>query len=139
MLTHEILAEYLSVDFTEHYGLSEMYIKIWNEYTHFWSIYIWFLMPSLREKCPRRYAEPIDDNTHLNLLWFSIKMCKSVSWICEPVKKMSLAWASSRVIKVCVLEDQSTMLSFKMRPIDNTITYFVVQSRTSACLKEYFL
>lgn len=65
MLTHEILAEYLSVGFTEHYGLSEMYIKILNEYTHFLSIYIWFLSPSWREKCPRRYAEPTDDNTHL--------------------------------------------------------------------------
>lgn len=34
MLTHEILAEYLSVGFTEHYGLYEIYIKILNEYTH---------------------------------------------------------------------------------------------------------
>lgn len=40
MLTHEILAEYLSVGFTKHYGLSEMYIKILNEYTHLLSIYI---------------------------------------------------------------------------------------------------
>lgn len=51
---------------------------------------------------------------------------------------MFLAWVSSRVTKVCVLEDQSTMLSLKTLPIDNTITFLLYRAEPLHDPKDIF-